>query len=153
VVNVGKAFEKAFANSVPESAFILRLRDMGGKYKKLVNVKNICDYILYRYPTLFLLELKTTKGKSMPFDNLKVHQVAGLYVANKKRGIKGGFVFNFRDLNETYYLSAGDVAAFVQEGSRKSFPIEWCRKMGYRIEQTKVRTTWKYNIDLFLDTI
>lgn len=153
MVNVGKAFERTFTNSVPESVFILRLRDMGGKYKKLANVKNICDYILYRYPTLFLLELKTTKGKSMPFDNLKVHQVAGLYVANKRRGIKGGFVFNFRELNETYYLPADKVCEFVQEGSRKSFPIDWCKANGYLIEQKKVRNSWKYGIDLMLDHI
>lgn len=146
----GKKFEEDFANSVPNSVFKQRLKDDMSGFK---NVANICDYILYRYPSLYLLELKSHKGKSIPFDALREKQISGLFAEVGRRGVRAGFVFCFSDIEEVYYVKAEDVVSFINSGERKSFPIEWCREHGKRLEGEKARTRFKYNVDKFLDEI
>ena len=64
-------------------AYITRLKDTMSRYKD--TAKNICDFIGYIYPFIYLLECKTTKGgtfnfrKLTQYDDLKnVPQVLGL---------------------------------------------------------------------------
>ena len=41
-------------------------------------VSNPCDYILFRSPYLFLVELKTHKGKSIPIAKIRPNQIQGM---------------------------------------------------------------------------
>ncbi|SCB92219.1 recombination protein U [Priestia flexa] len=101
--NPGKAFEKDFYDSIPENVFAYRMKDDSLGF---ANVKNPCDFILYKIPNLYLLELKSHKGKSIPFGALQLNQVESLYQYSTIDGVKAGFVFNFRDVNETYFVNA-----------------------------------------------
>jgi recombination protein U len=145
--SIGKVFEEEIKASIPPDFYIERYKDdTAGFY----GVSNPADYRLYKYPYLFLIELKTHKGKSIPIDKIRDNQLKGLYKAVQYKGVYGGFIINFRDLEETYYIAVQDMIAFITSTERKSIPIEWCRDTGVRIEQTKKRTRYTYNLSKWL---
>ncbi len=149
--NEGKRFEEDFRRSTPPGVFVHRVKDAGSSGQHLFGVRNICDYILYRQPWLYLFELKSHKGKSIPFGKLTEDQIGGLCeVATRKAGVVAGFIFNFRELAETYFVPAWRVSEFIYGGKRKSFPVEWCREVGKRVEQRLVRTRHRYDVDKLL---
>lgn len=127
---------------------------MGGKY---FSVKNLCDYLMYKHPILYLLELKSSLGQSIPFSNIAEHQLEGLTQANQLKGIEAGFIVNMRDLEETYFFRAEVVNNYIlvqtklyektkgKEG-RKSIPIDWMRKNGVLIPQEIKITRYTYDI-------
>ena len=58
--NIGKTFEQEFKECVPPDYYLYRLKDdTSGFY----GVSNPCDYILFRSPYLFMVELKTQGGE------------------------------------------------------------------------------------------
>ena len=68
-MNAGKQFEKDFKASVLDDQFYLRLNDAGG-WSKSVDLRftpsQLCDCLLFTRGTLYLLELKSHTGKSIP---------------------------------------------------------------------------------------
>ena len=144
--NIGKQFEQEIKASFPPDFYIERYKDdTAGFY----GVTNPADYRLYKYPYTFLLELKTHKGKSIPVEKIRPNQIQGMYKASKITGIFAGFLLNYRDLEETYYVSVEDLVDFINSTDRKSIPVEWCRSYGEKIEQEKKRVRYKYNLDAF----
>ena len=124
--SVGKIFEDEIKASFPPDFYVERYKDdTSGFY----GVSNPADFRLYKYPYTFLLELKTHKGKSIPFSKLRENQITGMQKAVEHKGIYGGFIFNFRELEETYYIPIDQILFYMdyqsKEGRRKSFPIEW----------------------------
>jgi len=115
------------------------------------NVRNPCDFILYKYPYIYLLELKSHKGKSIPFSAIQPNQVEPLYKYSKIDGVMSGFVFNFRDMNETYFVDAVSVYQFYNDGERKSFSLGWAREKGILIPQELKRTRFKYDLGRLLN--
>lgn len=117
MANAGKEFEKQFKESVADDMYFLRLHDSaigfgnveGGKFA----VKSPYDCILAKVPTFYALELKSKAinrlvYKSTGTVDIKPHQIKELRKAASK-GLKAGFVFNFRKENHTYFVS---IAAF-----------------------------------------
>lgn len=145
----GKIFEKEFLNSFPPNMFMQRLKDDTLKYK---NVQNCCDFIAYVYPNIYLLELKSTKQKSLPFGNINQHQIDVLYRFSKLNGIVSGFVINFRTYNySTFFVSAEKMYDFYyQSGGRKSFPLEWVQENGVLLPATLMRTRYKFDLNPIL---
>ena len=141
--NIGKVFEKEFKDSVPPECYLERYKDdTSGFY----GVSNPADFRLYCYPVLILLELKSHKGKSLPLEKIRDSQLKGMLRAINHYGVYGGFMVNFRDLEETYFLSVGDVEKFIQAGERKSIPVEYFREKGIRIPQKKKRVLYTYDL-------
>lgn len=145
--NIGKTFEQEFKECVPPGYYLYRLKDdTSGFY----GVSNPCDYILFRSPYLFLVELKTHKGKSIPIAKIRPNQIQGMEKATHYEGVYGGFLVNFRELEETYYITVQDVIQFTQTEERKSIPVEWCRDHGVKIEQKKKRVRYSYDLESWL---
>jgi recombination protein U len=140
----GKKFEEDVAKSVPDYMVCHRVRD--SFYKGAIS---IADYIIYNYPNMVFLELKSYKGKSVPFNALNDKQLKKLEVESKKLGVKAGVIFNFRDVGETYYLDVLEVIDYIIEADRKSFPIKWCRENGIKIKQKLKRTRYSYMVGEF----
>ena len=68
-MNAGKQFEKDFKASVLDDQFYLRLNDAGGWSKSSdlrFTPSQLCDCLLFTRGTLYLLELKSHTGKSIP---------------------------------------------------------------------------------------
>ena len=165
--NEGKKFEEDFIKSVPEQWFDYRLNDSASSWqggeKARFTPTNICDFIVYTKKDLWLLELKSHKGVSFPltpkynpkgkltdYGVIKVKQLDGLVKANEK-GILAGFVFNFRDKEETYFLMAEKVKEFIDSESRKSIPIDYIKDNGTLIKQTKKISRYTYILEFMGD--
>lgn len=158
--NQGKIFEEDFANSFPENVFIYRLRDTSSSWqndnnnsKSRFTVKNICDFIAFNNinKRILLLELKSFKGKSCTFSNVKIHQIESLYAQCLKDGVDAYFIFNFRDISETFAVKAEKIYQFYENSERKSFNYNWCSENGIFIDSRLKRTRFAYSIEKLLE--
>lgn len=144
---VGKIFEEEVKASFPEDYYVERYKDdTAGFY----GVSNPADFRIYKFPYTFLLELKSHKGKSIPLDKIRENQIQGMYKAVQHKGIYAGFLLNYRDLEETYYIAVMDMIEYINSTDRKSIPVEWCKERGIKIEQKKKRVRYSYNLREFL---
>lgn len=145
--SIGKIFEEEIKKSFPEDFYIERYKDdTAGFY----GVSNPADYRLYKYPYTFLLELKTHRGKSLPIDKIRPNQIQGMAGAVLHKGIYGGFIINFRELEETYYITVQDMIRYINSTERKSIPVDWCRENGVKIVQEKKRVRYTYDLRSWL---
>lgn len=148
-MNNGKRFENNFKESVPTGVFFYRFRDGTSAWSDSdltrFQSSNICDCMLFDRNNLFLLELKNHKGKSIPFTCIRKNQIDDLVKA-QKYGVKAGFIFNFQDIEETYYLDAYTVNDYMQESERKSFPYSWCEMVGAKIPNKRLKTNYRYDL-------
>ena len=145
--DVGKQFEDEFRASIPNDWYVERYKDDTAGFQ---GVSNPADFRIYKYPYLMLLELKSTKGKSLPFSRIRDNQLKGMLKAIKHDGIYGGFVINYRDLAETYYIPVELVANYKAMNDRKSIPVDWCREWGTKLEQELKRVRYKYDLESWL---
>lgn len=112
MANAGKVFEANIKDSVADDMYFVRLHDsaigfgdvQGGKFA----VKSPFDCMLYKNGSLYALELKTKGQNRIVFGgqgtrDIKEHQIQSLRKAAAK-GVKAGFLFNFRVTNRTYYV-------------------------------------------------
>ena len=164
--SVGKRFEQDFIKSVPEYVGVIRLPDAAQSFYKNTNLrfslKNPYDYILW-YPknrTLYALELKTVKGKSISFERTKEehgeihhHQIMGLDSFNRIGGCVCGFVIEFRELETTVFISIEEFLKLRNAIPKKSFNYNDLGKYDVKyitISQHLLKTHYRYDIDSFL---
>ena len=156
--DAGKIFEEDIKKSFPPDFYVERYKDDTAGFK---GVANPADYRLYRYPFTFLLELKSHKGKSLPLAKIRNSQLKGMAKATHYRGVFCGFLINYRDLEETYYITFGELVTHfyivdakgdfaVKQAGRKSVPVEWCRENGVRIQQKKKKVRYSYDLRSWL---
>lgn len=146
-MNEGKRFEEDFRKSVPEDMFCLRIVDAGG-WSNATNTrftgKNLCDYIIHTNGKLFLLELKSHKGWSIPqtlltqLDELCKVEYPGVYPL---------FVLNYRDHDITYLVAPQQMKVCLQDS--KSIPLDFCMKHGTVLPQRKLRVRFRYDMETF----
>lgn len=150
--NPGKCFENDFKVSVPDDAYYLRLNDAGG-WSNAENTRftpsNVCDCIIYDRFNMFMIEFKSHRGKSIPFSCIREKQLQGLAKAREK-GVIAGFIINFRDLAETYFIYVEDVHFIMSKEERKSIPIDYVRTVGIKVGQEKKRTRCRYDVKSML---
>ena len=153
----GKRFEENFKKGVPKDVFYYRLRDgsssWGGNDKVRFQQTNICDLIMFNGNTFFALELKSTKGKSLPYKNIKEHQISDLLWCDSFKNVVSGFVIEFSDIDECYFVKITDFKRFKDNNRRMSLPIDYCRKNGLKIGFKKKRINNIYNVKKFINDI
>lgn len=170
--NKGKTFEKDFQDSAKsQGVWIMRLNDTSLSWEKEKNARftpnNICDFIIYRKPYLFLIECKSSKYKNIsiqptPDDAkamIQAHQISDLANASVVDGIFAGFVLNYRDdeiidNSNTYWLSIENFSQFLCDLNRKSIgEVHVAQYHGITLDQKKKRTHFTYDIEKMLDDI
>jgi recombination protein U len=159
----GKEFEKQFKKSCDkiDELFVYRLKDGTASWDKSKDGKtrfqatNICDTEVFYKNNLFMLELKSVKDVSIPFDNFKTSQIDGLTDAYQRNvpNLHTGFLINFRKNTETYYLTIKQFNDFVSEGLRKSIPLNFCRDNGIIINCRLKKIKYDYYVEEFLNKI
>lgn len=140
--NPGKVFEVCWKSSCPDDMFIYRIPDI--KY----GVKSICDFLLYSYPVLFLLELKSTKEKTFPLKNIAPHQLENMSKFNTNHMV-AGFVINFRQQEQTYFIQGDVLQLLIENRNLTRLSTELLDEFGDKITQTKKRTRFSYDFDFF----
>jgi len=131
----GKQFERQVYKNLSEfpGVSIDRVPDQVTKYKG--SSSNICDFIVYKYPTLIYLECKSTHGASLPiysepkpdkkgelhgfYGNIRDNQWEGLLEKSKIRGVKAGVLIWFVDKDVTVYYSI-EALQYLRSCNRKS---------------------------------
>ncbi len=160
----GKKFETNFKNSVPENIFYYRFRDGTSswgnkacegcpKNKQLTRfqAKNICDCQLFDGDYLYLLELKSTKGKSLSLNNIRKNQVDDLMAASEYANIVAGLVVNFADAEQTYFMEIDLVNYwYYEQTERKSIPIKEFKEKCIEIQSKKLKVNYRYDIHGFI---
>lgn len=141
-MNSGKIFESAIKASIPndENYFYYRFRDNAGSFSNGTNLRftsnNICDCEVMTLNNLFLLELKTHAGASIPFSCIRKNQILDMSKINHKK-VKAYFILNFRDKEYTFAIKATDLKEFMVSSTKKSIPLSWCMEHGVEIIGTK----------------
>ncbi len=151
----GKKFEEDFQQSVPKDWFCYRLKDSAGSWSNTevsrFTPKNSCDFFVFTGRTLFAIECKSLKGKSLPYSNIRDKQLKDLVEIDGRKPVNsyGVFVINFRDVNETYLIHSYIVNGLKLSGERKSLSLEECKKNGTLIPQTLKRVRYRYDLSVF----
>ena len=152
--NEGKRFEEDFRNSVPANVFCYRIKDSSNFQQ---TTKNMCDFIIFKSPYLWLLELKSTKANQFSTDEkiIKQHQIDSLYEAQIKHTfIKSGFILNYRGRElktktvppETYFIPINKMREVYYK--EKSIHKDLAKKIGIEIPYRKKITRYEYDISL-----
>lgn len=156
-MNSGKRFEQNWKNSIPKDVFYYRFRDgsssWGGNDKVRFQQTNICDCLMFDGDYLYLLELKSTKEKSLPFSNIKKHQIKDLLWASKYANTICGLVVEFSELSECYFIEISQFKTFYDTTNRKSLPLQFCKENGIKIGVEKKKVNSRFDIDRFIDDV
>jgi len=151
-MNEGKKFEQDFKKSIPDTVYYYRLRDGTAAWDGGENTRfqamNICDYLMYD-GNFYMLELKSHKGKSIPYTAFRDNQIEGLCNASEY-GVKTGFIINMRDAEQTFFVPASVLYEVIQTSERKSIPLEFLTTQCKQIIGEKKRTRWRYDVERFL---
>lgn len=163
-MNVGKSFEQEFFSHLPESVYKLRLPDPAASFSSPSSLrfsnKNPYDFLLYRYPHLFALELKSRIGAISFYTedsptrtvDIKKWQIDGLRSASSHPGVLAGFVLNFRDKAHTYYLPIASFLSFAGSTTKKSINEKDIIYLGaFKIPKALKRTKYSFDITSMLD--
>lgn len=152
-MNSGKIFEQDFKNSIPVEHFVYRFKDSAGAWQGGENTRftpsNISDFMVMARDTLFLLELKSHKGVSIPFTCIRKNQIEEM-AKIQHQNIRALFILNFRDLEKTYAITANAIKRFMDLSERKSIPLQWCVENGIEIAAEKKRIRFRYRVEEIL---
>ena len=129
-INRGKEFEARFKQdflaSIPNST-IDRLYDTTNGY---FSIKQVSDYIGYKEPNIFYIELKTHKGASLPFINItqydKLKEKVGI------PGVRAGVICWLYEKDLIFYIPVNTITQMKNEG-KKSVGIKAVEE-GYNIK-------------------
>ena len=165
-MNEGKRFERDFKASVPADAWCYRLRDSpvsyyGGSGAEGIRFAqdNLCDFVLYRAPTLYLLELKTVGTPSAALTSLfgkfdpekrcykKQRHLQDMAKAEQSAtGLRALVVLCYRRTGHTYAVPAREWVERAAAGGRKSIPEEFCINHGTPVAARQLRVNWRYDV-------
>lgn len=156
-MNRGKDFELNFRQQMESSGFdVNRVADNTAGY---MGGRNICDFIIYHYPHIYYLELKSTKGNTLPFSNITDNQFAGLIEKEKFKGVGAGIIVWFIEKDKTFFVSA-DLLSMLRNMGNRSLHIndltDRARKFNecvsfkcFEIVGTKRRVFFNYDMETF----
>jgi len=117
-------------DSIPCST-IDRLYDSMSGYKA---VSNISDFIAYKYPIIFYLEVKSHSGASIPFTEIpqyeKLKDKIGIH------GVRTGVILWLTDKDRIFYIPVATIKQLKSEG-KKSVGIK-AFETGYNIYEIPV---------------
>ena len=164
----GKKFEEDFKNSIPNNYYWYRLKDQfmsnydddskeakagNAKYddSKRFTLKSDYDYQVFTGELLYCLELKSCQGKSLPFKNVKDHQINSLLEVSLKDSVVAGIVINYRDYEKTIFIDIDDYLDYLNESDRKSIPVDDAIEIGEIIRQQIRRTRYIYDLKYFFE--
>jgi hypothetical protein len=172
MANTGKVFEADFRASLPPRVLVVRLNDSPQAFSKSkltrFTRRTPCDFILFDGKTLYPVELKTTKYRSISFENINddddqnkmvhKHQILGLTEFSKYENVKAGFFFDFRDeendCERCYFQRIEDFNNMIKQINKKSFNELDLLTVGkaIKIKGEKKRTRYRWNFDKFFET-
>lgn len=149
----GKKFEVDFNNScerVGKLSYRIKTRQT-----KFVGDNEIADFILYDYPLIYFLELKSTKEKRLPFSMIRANQLVGLRDIIRFKGVGAGVVVQFREPTYSHYYVPITVIEEAIIDGKKSLSIKHMQEDDriIYIPHTQKRVTVELDIETLLNKL
>ncbi len=147
--NLGKKFEDVVKESFLKclNVSIDRLRDAP---KKMKNVDNPSDFIVYKYPHEIYVECKSHKGNTLPFACIREEQIKGMSEKSQIDGVLAGVILWFIDHDLTVWIPIQEVVDWQRRGA-KSINIKDLDHLQHIVIQgKKKRVYFDYDIEDFL---
>jgi penicillin-binding protein-related factor A (putative recombinase) len=168
--NSGKLFEEEVQTSCSEQGiWFFRVRDVNLPPDLRTRVRipeNPYDALIYKDGYLLPSEMKSTKGKSLPFKNIKEHQIDSLVSSNTyDPKIIPGFLINFSDEGRSFFLhidSFMNYFHFAKSGVKKvegykvnesSISLEYCEGFATEITGHKKVKKYRWYINKMIDEL
>ena len=152
--SIGKVFEEEIKASIPKEYWFYRFKDNASSFSGGENTRfttsNIADCEVMTEEFLFILELKSHKGSSIPFTCIRKNQIEEMSKVDHIR-IKPYFILNYREKEKTFAVEARELKNFMESTERKSIPFDWCRENGIEITGIKKKVRFKYKLDEFFN--
>lgn len=150
---------------MPDGVYYHRLNDPAQSFSPTAetrfSLQNPFDCIVYRYPTLFCFELKSTKNTALTFWRedfsdkgfmIKKVQLNGLKYAAQHSGVVAGLVINFRSKAKTYFIDIDSFLRYTAGLSKKSVnEDDIVSAGGITVEQYKLKVNYRYNVEDLLN--
>lgn len=152
--NPGKLFEQDWKRSVPNGVYLFRPADCGGWRRGVPEIRftptNPFDFLMYRKPDLWALELKSVKRQRVPFDTLRPNQRKGLAQASMQ-GVNAGVVVLFREEAEAYYIPIQMWEEYERISDKKSMNRDEVEQIGVYIKAKRTRgDRFRLALDCFI---
>lgn len=164
--NVGKIFENNIKKSCPDWLFVYRPPDSAVSFnlQKKSNVrfsnKSPCDFFFFdgKNGNLFAIECKTFKERcSFERDKsdkgiIHFHQIEFLLKFSQYENIISGFLLDFRNSDNTYFLHILDFLNLIKNINKKSFNEKDMLKFSnpILIDKIKLKINYRYDIEKLL---
>lgn len=148
-VNRGKDFEECIreACEAVSDTSVTRLIDPQAGY---AGIRNICDFIVYHYPTQFFLECKSIKGNTLNFkSDITKNQWDGLLEQSKVRGVVAGVIVWFIDHDQTIFVPIQSLEEMRQCGEKSFNVTKWSVDDWFHIDGRKKRIYFEYDMEKF----
>ncbi|QHM88918.1 hypothetical protein DXY21_02992 [Bacillus velezensis] len=169
--NQGKVFEANIEKSAADQKlFFYRIKDVNPVFLKrgATVSKNKYDCFLHFKGYLFPLELKSTKDKSIAFQEkiIKPQQIKHLKEATQYPNVIPGFLFQFREPeNKVYFVHINDFLTYknIAENqlantyknkvNKASIPIAICEEIGTEVRSMKKKVNYTYYLNKLCDDL
>ncbi|ASZ03843.1 MULTISPECIES: hypothetical protein [Bacillus] len=169
--NQGKVFEANIEKSAAgQKLFFYRIKDVNPVFLKrgAAVSKNKYDCFLHFKGYLFPLELKSTKDKSIAFQEkiIKPQQIKHLKEATQYPNVIPGFLFQFREPeNKVYFVHINDFLTYKNIAEKQlkhtyknkvnkaSIPIAICEEIGTEVRSMKKKVNYTYYLNKLCDDL
>jgi len=108
---------------------------------------------MYDGQYLYLLELKSHKGASLPLSAIRENQVKDLMAASEHANVVAGLIVNFAEKEETYFMPIEMASKWFNQTVRKSIPIKEFRDTCIAINGCRKKVNYSYDIRTFIKDV
>ena len=108
---------------------------------------NICDFICYKYPSMYYIESKATYSDRFAFSMLSDIQRNGLVAKDKIEGVYGLVFVLFADHKRAFLFSATDIQRCLDEDVAKSLNIKKIDKWPIKYAEIQTKPSRKTLLD------
>lgn len=144
--NYGKKFEEQIRKDFEklDDVSIIRLPDPTSGY---LGIRNISDFIVYRYPNMMFIECKSVHGNTFPLSNITDNQYNGMLEQNKIPGVICGVIVWWVDKDVTKFFPIEYIKE-MKEAGNKSLHRD---NLGNEVPGKKKRVFFEYDMEEFLN--
>lgn len=148
-VNRGKEFENCIRNALEQNCNVscTRLIDPQNGY---AGVRNICDFIAYKYPYQYFIECKSHHGNTLPFSAITENQWKGMLEQSKVDGVIAGVFVWFVDHDTTVFINITELEEMRLSGA-VSLNIKKLPERVITISGQKKRIFFSYDLTEFFE--
>lgn len=148
---------KEFENKIEEA--LIKLRENGVIYQRLYDVTmgyqgvhNPCDFLVYKYPSIYYVECKSILGNTLNFG--AVTQFEDLLNASSVNGVVAGVLVWYIEHKETYWVNI-KFAEQLRNSGKKSLNIKDLKDIRnesvYKIDGVTKRIYTDYSLKSFFE--